>query len=444
MPINGRRQQETKRDIQEKNNVFQNRNFRLVFLGALVSELGAILYSFAVSFYILEISGNNAFLQGLYLALCGAAMVIFTPVGGVLGDRKSKAKIMYVCDFMKGSVILFATVLMLLFPKPRAHIVILFVLGIFGNAVSGIFNPAAGALFSHIVEESLLQQANSYFTMKSSMEGIFGGILAGILYAALPIYILFFFVGACFVASGISEMLIRYDFTPSGVPLTLRLALHDMGDGITYLKTKKAILALLASVLIINFIFAPVTGNFLPYFLKTDLANAPSYLFDGVLTPELWSSVFSVCIGISSLLGAAILSGRPQADKCGRKVSCLLCYVAAFIIALTVCYAIFVDYGARINTFLIAFSLCCVVIGFLISCINIPITTAIMRIVDKDKLSKVNSLTSIGSQGMIPIASVLAGVLLESFGSTELLAFCSLGFTVTAMSLLFSRQVKEL
>ena len=433
-----------KRDVQRIDNVFRNRNFRLIFLGALVSELGAILYSFAVSFYILEISGNNAFLQGLYLALCGAAMLIFTPVGGVLGDRKSKAKIMYVCDFMKGGVIILATVLMLVFSEPNAHIVILFVLGIFGNAVSGIFNPAAGALFPHIVEESQLQQANSYFTMKSSMESILGVILAGILYAALPIHVLFFFVGACFVASGISEMMIRYDFIPSGEPLTLRLALHDMGDGIAYLKTKKAILALLAAILFINFFFSPVTGNFLPFFIKTDLSYAPSYLFDGILTPELWSSVFSVCIGVSSLLGAAILSGRPQADKCGRKVSRLLCYVAALIIVLTVCYAVFVDRGARINAFLIAFSLGCVMVGFLISCINIPVNTAIMRIVDKDKLSKVNSIISIGSQGMVPIASVLAGVILEAFSSTVLLAFCSLGFTVTAISMLFSRQVKEL
>ncbi len=433
-----------KSDNQKKDNVFQNRNFRLVFLGALVSELGAILYSFAVSFYILEISDNNAFLQGLYLALCGAAMLIFTPVGGVFGDRKSKAKIMYVCDFMKGGVIILATVLMLLFPEPSAHIVILFVLGIFGNAVSGIFNPAAGALFPHIVEVSQLQQANSYFTMKSSTESILGVILAGILYAALPIHVLFFSVGICFVASGISEMLIRYDFVPSEEPLTLRLALHDMGDGIAYLKTKKAILALLASILFINFFFAPVTGNFLPYFIKTDLANAPSYLFDSILTPELWSSIFSVCIGVSSLLGAAILSGRPQVDKCGRKVARLLCYVAALIIGFTVCYAVFVERGARINAFLVAFSLGCAMVGFLISCINIPVTTAIMRIVDKDKLSKVNSFTSIGSQGMIPIASVLAGVILEAFGSSVLLAFCSLGFTVTAISLLFSRQVKEL
>ena len=79
-------------------NAFQNRNFRLVFLGALVSELGAILYSFAVGFYILEISDNNAFLQGLYLALCGVALLLLTPVGGVLGDRVNKAKIMYICD----------------------------------------------------------------------------------------------------------------------------------------------------------------------------------------------------------------------------------------------------------------------------------------------------------------------------------------------------------
>ncbi len=68
-------------------NVFSNRNYRLVFFGALVSELGAVLYSFAVSFYILEISGNNALLQGGYLALCGAVLLVFTPVGGVLGDR---------------------------------------------------------------------------------------------------------------------------------------------------------------------------------------------------------------------------------------------------------------------------------------------------------------------------------------------------------------------
>ena len=380
----------------------------------------------------------------MYLALCGITMLIFTPVGGVLGDRFNKAKIMYICDYLKGGLIILSTALMLVFREPKAHIVILFVHGILSNAVSGIFTPASHSLFPHIVEEEKLQQANAYFTMKSSLESILGVILAGILYAALPIYTLFFLVGICFVASGVSEMLIRYHHQPSSEQLTLKLAVRDMRDGFSYLRSKRAITALLFTILFINFFAAPVNGNFIPYFVKTDVANAPSYLLDKVLTPELWSSVFSVCFGISSLLGAAILSTGIQEEKCGYKTAVRLCVFAVVMIALTLCYWLLVDRGASLNGFLIVLCLGWLAMGFLISYINIPITTVMMRIVDKDKLSKVSSITSIGAQGMIPVASVLAGLVLETMGTTPLLVFCSLGFTVTALMMLSNRHIKEL
>ena len=426
-----------------KKSVFGNRNFRLVFLGALVSELGAILYSFAVGFYILQISGNNAFLQGLYLALCAAALLLFTPIGGVLGDRFNKAKIMYICDYLKGGTILLATVCMLLFREADAHIAILFVLGILGNMISGIFTPAAGALLPHIVEEDKLQQANAFFSIKNSLEGILGIVLAGVLYAALPIHTLFFLVGACFIASGISEMLIRVGHVQPAEKLTLRLAFADMGEGLRYLRERKAVMALLGAMLFINFFFTPVTGNFIPYFVRTDLAAAPSYLLDRVLTPELWSSVFSVCFGAGSLAGAAVLSARKPAEKCGHRIAVLLCIISAIMIALTIGYHILVDRGSGLDIFLPVFSIACIIQGVLTAHINIPATTVMMRIVDKDKLSKVNSIVNIGSQGMIPIASVLAGAVLQSFGSTALLAACTLGFTVTAVLLLVNRPVRE-
>lgn len=430
--------------VQKIDNVFLNRNFRLVFLGALVSELGATLYSFAVSFYILEISNNNAFLQGLYLALCGIAMLIFTMIGGVLGDRMSKAKIMYICDYLKGGMILSATMLMLVFPSANSQLMILFILGILGNMVSGIFNPAAGALFPHIVKEDQLQQANAYFSMKNALENIIGIILAGVLYAMLPIHTLFILVGLCYIASGISEMMIRYEFHSSEEHLTLKLAFRDVADGVTYLKTKQAILAMIVAILFINFFFVPVTANFLPFFIKTDMSEVSSYLLKNILTPELWLSVIEVCFGVSSLIGAAILSSRPQADKCGKKIAVHLCMIAVVFIGITVCYLLFVELSTQINTFLIFLCLAFLVTGFLLSGVNIPANTVLMRIVDKDKLSKVNSLTSIGSQGMIPIASVLAGSILNTFGSTALLVFCSLGFTITAVSMLFNKQISEL
>ena len=425
-------------------NVFTNRNYRLVFLGALVSELGALLYNFAVGFYILEISDNNAFLQGMYLALCGVALLLFTPIGGVLGDRVNKAKIMYVCDYIKGGMIMLATVFMMILPSPTAHIVILFVLGILGNVVSGIFTPAAGAMLPNIVESEQLQQANAYFSIKNSMETILGVVLAGLLYAALPLNVLFLAVGVCFIISGISEMMIRYDHTPSPDPITLRLAVSDMKEGFLYLKGQKAILAIMGSVLFINFFITPVTGNFIPYFIRTDLGTASSYLFDSLLKPELWSSVFNVCIGASSLIGAAILSARKQEEKCGQKVAGRLCLFSGVMIALAAGYWWFVDQGVSINGFLLLFCVGCLAMGLLLSFINIPLSTAIQSRVERNKLSKVNSFLSIGSQGMIPIASVLAGAALQTFGSSMLLTVCAVGFTVTAILMLTNRNIKSI
>ena len=67
-----------------------------------------------------------------------------------------------------------------------------------------------------------------------------------------------------------------------------------------------------------------------------------------------------------------------------------------------------------------------------------------MRTVDEDKHSKVNSIINIGSQGMIPIASVLAGIILENLGSLYLLIFCAAGFAITSIFLLFNKDIKDI
>ncbi|MBR0508352.1 MAG: MFS transporter [Clostridia bacterium] len=425
-------------------NVFKNRNYRLTFFGALVSNVGALLYSFAVSFYILEITGNNAFLQGLYLALCGVTSLLFMPVGGVIGDRVHKGKIMFVCDYLKGAVILLATLAMLLLPSKTAHLAILFVAGVFGNAIGGVFAPASAALLPHIVEERQLQQANSYFSVVRSLESILGVVLAGVLYASMSIRVLFLIVGVCYVASGVSEMFIRYEHVRPEDRLTLGSALRDFGEGIRYIGAQKALLAMMIAILFINFFFAPVTSNFIPFFIKTDVAAAPRYLFDSFLTPELWSSVFSVLIGASSLVGALVLSARRQAEKVGRRVSWLLLVEAAILSALTAGYWFLVHRGASLDAFLVLMSVGSVLTGATVVNINIPTTTTIMRIVDRDKLSKVNSVISIASQGLIPLASVLAGLILQGLGSTALLLFCSAGFLITALSMLCNKRVKEI
>jgi len=118
--------------------------------------------------------------------------------------------------------------------------------------------------------------------------------------------------------------------------------------------------------------------------------------------------------------------------------------MAAVVIAVSVGYWLLVDRGGGLNAFLLLLSAGTLAIGFLIATINIPSTTVMMRMVDSDKLSKVSSIINVLSQGLIPIASVLAGLVLQYLGSTPLLFGCSLGFTATAAMLLFNRHVREI
>ena len=138
------------------------------------------------------------------------------------------------------------------------------------------------------------------------------------------------------------------------------------------------------------------------------------------------------------------MSARPQAEKVGRRVSWLLLIEAAILSSLTAAYWIFVRRGVSLDAFLVLMCVGGLLTGAAIVNINIPTTTTIMRIVDKDKLSKVNSVISIASQGLIPLASVLAGAILQGLGSTALLLFCTGGFLITALSMLFNKRVGEI
>ena len=176
-------------------NVFTNKNFVLIFLGALVSNIGSLFYSFAVSYWILDITNNDAIIQGVYLGVCGITYLISTLFGGVISDRFNKAKIMYLCDFAKAILIGGSAVVILLGQNnTTVNLIILFVMGILSNVIAAIFSPAASSIIPLVVEKEQLQQANSYRSVLGSLQGIIGLFLAGIMYSLLPITVIFIIV----------------------------------------------------------------------------------------------------------------------------------------------------------------------------------------------------------------------------------------------------------
>lgn len=426
-------------------NVFHNKNFVLIFLGTLVSNIGSLFYSFAVSYWILDITNNNAILQGSYLGACGITYVLCSLFGGVLSDRFNKAKLMYICDYVKALLIAISSVI-ILFSKDNVslNIVVLFVMGIISNIIAAVFSPASASILPLIVEKEQLQQAISYKSVLSSLQAIIGLFLAGLLYSLVPMTTLFFIIAICYFLSAVSEMFIKYEYKPSESKLTLKTTLEDIKDGFTYIGTKKVLATFLPMIIFINFFFAPISENFLSYFIKTDIASNPNYLFHSFVNLEMWGAIFSVIVSISSIIFGIVLSTKTVDRNTGKSIKKWLFAFGVLVLVLAFSYMFLVDKYDMLNTFLIVFMVVALLMGMMLSFINIPASTIIQTITEPDKLGKVSSITDLVSQGLIPVATFGAGFVISYCGCSVLLIVCSVGLLAVATMLLFNKSMNDI
>src|SRR5690554_4928246 len=116
-------------------NVLANKNFTLLFVGALCSNIGQIFYTFAVGLYVLKIS-DSSFIHGIYLASSGIVFLLGTPIGGFLADRLNKARIVYLTDYMRGGLIIASGYIMFVINNVSVQLVVLFVTAVFLNILS--------------------------------------------------------------------------------------------------------------------------------------------------------------------------------------------------------------------------------------------------------------------------------------------------------------------
>lgn len=426
-------------------NVFKNKNFLLLFQGSLTSCIAATLYSFAMSFYILEITDNNAMIQGIFLAMCSLVFVLFSLVGGIVADRMDKVKIVYGTDFIKGIFILLSMIPLIIGIKnniPLLQIITLFVVGFVNNALAAIFSPASSALLPELVDENKLQQANSYFSILNSFVGIIGVVLGSFLYSALPLQLLFLIVGALYILSGISELFIKNQRKViKEDKITFKVMRKDFFDTFVYLKQMKGIVACIIGVIFLNFFFTIVEGNVFPYVINKEVASS-DYLGKGLFEATTWSAIVTVCLSIGSIIMGIILSKQKQKQKYGKSIKTSISMITIFVCIMCLIY-VFTS-KININYFLIGSAVCMFFVGISITANNVPVSILMQTIIPQDRLAKVSSLTSLLSQGLCPFASLLGGTLITFFGINGLLIACMVGFVIASVYIVVNKEIAKL
>lgn len=154
-----------------------NRNFRMLWLGQVVSQMGDWFNTIALYTIILNLTGSGRDI-GLLMVARFVPSFVFGPMSGVLADRFSRRTIMIVSDLLRALV-----VLGFLFVRRADQLWIIYLLTVLQLALSTFFEPAKTAAIPSLVSDRELVAANAISSVTWSamltMGAAIGGLITG-------------------------------------------------------------------------------------------------------------------------------------------------------------------------------------------------------------------------------------------------------------------------
>ena len=375
------------------------RNFWLYAVGRLVSLIGTGVQDIAVPLFILDITRSGT-AMGTFMIISMAPRLVLIPLAGVVGDRVNRKLIMVWMDFGRGAVILF---LAFLAAQNLVTIPILFIAQFAMSLMNALFGPATMAMLPDIVKEDDLTRANSVIGAINSLSGILGPVLGGIIYGLGGIQIAFLINGISFVASGISELFIRYEQKTRKFE-KVREVVQDLKGGIHFVGAHKGLLTLLVFALVTNFLMAPVFGVLVPYVLRI-VINFSAEQYGMIQT----SFVVGLLIG-NIIIGTLLAKARIEKMLNGGLLieSVFMVFFVALIfpeVIETLGYASWALFSCMFVTFMF--------MGVFNAFVNTPLMVGMQKLTPTEFRARVFSVVEVVAQGVVPIGFGITGILLD-------------------------------
>ncbi len=152
------------------------RNFRLYFVGQLISVSGTWMQSVALGWLVLQTTGSSLDL-GYVVALQFVPMLFAGPYGGLVADRREKRQILYVTQSVSGAL---ALILGLLVSLHDVSMPALYVMAALLGLVNLFDNPARQSFVQEMVGPELIANAVSLNSVLMNAGRLIGpGIAAG-------------------------------------------------------------------------------------------------------------------------------------------------------------------------------------------------------------------------------------------------------------------------
>jgi MFS family permease len=220
-----------------------NRNFRLLYFGQAISQLGDWFNSVAVYALLLDLTGSATAVAWMMIVQY-LPMALVGPAAGVVVDRVDRRKLMIGADLLRGCVIFG-----LLLVRRTDEVWIAYVVMACTMAASGFFEPARTATIPNVTSAEELLPANAVSAATWSAMLAIGASVGGIATAIFGRDVAFVLNGLSFFASAFFIAQTKFDSSPRHTDprrgVAAMLGLTDLVEGIRYVRRESHVAALM-------------------------------------------------------------------------------------------------------------------------------------------------------------------------------------------------------
>lgn len=368
---------------------FRHRNFRLFYMGQIVSLSGLWMQRVAMNWLVYRITGSPLLL-GTVDFMTQIPVLFFGSFTGAFLEGRNLRRVIMICQTISMLHALTLAALTLTGAVEYWHILVL--AAIVGTSDSFEVPARQGFTIRLVEDEHDLGNGIALTSSLFNVTRLVGPSVAGMVIAVVGEGVCFLMNGMAYSATLTALFLMRFG-KPLVTEKTRQSVLAGMKEGIRYAASFIPIRNYLAAIAMVSF-FAFPYGVLLPVFARDILGGGPRTL--GFL---LGAS------GLGALAGSVMLARRKSPVGLGKIMG-----LAAVSLGFTMA-------AFSLSRFLplsIALMAC---LGFFMVSILVSCNTLVQNLVEEDKRNRVMSLFIVCAMGITPIGSLNAGWIAGRLGA---------------------------
>ena len=402
-----------------------NRGFTLLILGQASSLFGNYTLRFALSMYVLELTGSAAVFSTL-LAVSMLPTILLSPLGGVLADRANRRSIMVTLDALSALAVLAAGFALERTGGVTAVGVLLVALSVLGAFES----PTVQACVPQLLSGDNVLRGNALVSQVQAVASLVTPFLGSVVYASFGLAPVVRAAAACFFVTAVLECFIRLPRRQPGPRSRLAdVVRDDFALTLRFMRQEQpATLRMLVLAALVNLLITGLVVVGFPYLVRTVLGLSANHY-----------GAAESAMGVAAVLGAVLVT--LLAGKMRPRHLTLLILLVGFPL-LPAGAAFLFPLGSLGRYLVLVAAFCACQLGG--SIFSTYAITLIQSRTPEQLMGKVMSCVYTVALCAQPLGQILYGGLLDRFSDSVHWVLLPSGLLVCLLGLAFSRFFRQL